>query len=388
MSRMKIDEGQGASNRTPRRINSNLVLNTVRRRQPISRVELARVSGLQPSTVSLIVEELLRSDWLFEGETVKGARGRRPRLLTMSEQKCVIAVDIHPRQTTLALTEISGRIAWQNVLSLPQDPRQAVNRLSTAIQAAIQAHPGRAIEGIGICLPGRTDPNAKDLIFAPNLRWPIVSLKAKIERASGLRVWMDNVANACALSEVWFSESARMQDLVVVEVSEGLGTGIFVNGAIARGKDGMAGEFGHIQMVEDGPQCNCGSRGCWETLASNNAAVRYYSESTGGHKHVTFSNLLRMATAQHDPMACAALQRMAENLGRGMRMVAAALAPAEIVVVGEITAAWHIIGNLVEAEMRKHPLAGTVRLRPAYDGASARLRSAVALVFAETFTQS
>ncbi len=387
MTRMRVDEGQGASNRTPRRINSNLVLNTVRRHQPISRIDLSRASGLQPSTVSLIVEELLRSDWLLEGEAVKGARGRRPRLLTMSQQKCVIAIDIHPRQTTLALTEISGRIAWQSVLSLPQDTTQAINRLTEAIQSAIHIHAGRIIEGIGICLPGRTDPNAKDLIFAPNLRWPIVSLKAKIERASGLRVQMDNVANACALSEVWFSESAHMQDLVVVEVSEGLGTGIFVNGAIARGKDGMAGEFGHIQMIDDGPKCNCGNFGCWETLASNNAAVRYYSESHGSQKHVTFSNILRLALAQ-DPTASAALKCMAENLGRGMRMVAAALAPAEIVVVGEITAAWHEIGQIVEAEMRKHPLARAVRLRPAYDGASARLRSAVALVFAETFPQS
>jgi len=387
MRRMRVDEGQGASNRMPRRINSNLVLNTVRRRQPISRVELSRASGLQPSTVSLIVEELLHADWLLEGEAVKGARGRRPRLLTMSEQKCVIAVDIHPRQTTLALTEISGRIAWQSVLSLPQDPRQAINRLTAAVQSAIKIHAGRTIEGIGICLPGRTDPNAKHLIFAPNLRWPIVSLKAKIERASGLPVHMDNVANACALSEVWFSESTRMEDLVVVEVSEGIGTGIFVNGAIARGKDGMAGEFGHIQMVEDGPKCNCGNNGCWETLASNNAAVRFYGESPGAQKQAVFSNILRLAVAQ-DPAATCALKRMAENLGRGMRMVAAALAPAEIVVVGEITAAWHQIGYIVEAEMRKHPLARAVRLRPAYDGASARLRSAVALVFAETFPPS
>lgn len=384
MRRLGIENGHGASNKTPRHINSNLVLSTVRRRQPISRVDLARVSGLQPSTVSLIVEELLRSKWLLEGEGVKGARGRRPRLLTMSRQKCVVAVDIHPRQTTLALTDASGQIVWQNVLSLPQDPQQAVSRLSVAIQSAIKAHSDRIIEGIGICLPGRTDPNAKDLIFAPNLRWQIVSLKAKIESVTGLRVEMDNVANACALSEVWFSENDRMEDLVVVEVSEGLGTGIFVNGAIARGKGGMAGEFGHIQMIEDGPECNCGNRGCWETVASNNAAVRYYVNSPGAQKNVTFSKVLRLALAG-DKAAAAALKRMAENLGRGMRMVAAALSPAEIVVVGEITEAWHEIGKIVETEMRQHSLARSVRLRPAYDGASARLRSAVALVFAESF---
>jgi predicted NBD/HSP70 family sugar kinase len=72
---------------------------------------------------------------------------------------------------------------------------------------------------------------------------------------------------------------------------------IFVNGAIARDKDGMADEFGHIQMVDDGPKCNCGNRDCWETLASNSAAVRYYSESPGAQK-VTFSKLLRLALVQ------------------------------------------------------------------------------------------
>ena len=80
-------------------------------------------------------------------------------------------------------------------------------------RARIHTHVGRIIEGIGVCLPGRTGPNAKDLIFifAPNLRWPIVSLKAKIERASGLRVRMDNVANACALSEVWSKGVSRQK---------------------------------------------------------------------------------------------------------------------------------------------------------------------------------
>lgn len=386
MNAMRLNDGRGASNRVPRRINSNLVLNTVRRREPISRADLARVSGLLPNTVSLIVEELLNDGWLAEGGVVKGARGRRPRLLAMSKQKCVIAVDIHPRQTTLAVTEISGHIAWQEVLRLAKDPGKAIDQLTSAIQQAIQAHPQLKIEGIGVCLPGRTDPNAKDLVFAPNLCWPAVSLKARIEGATGLRVVMDNVANACALSEVWFSESSRAQDLVVVEVSEGLGTGLYVNGTIARGKGGMAGEFGHIQMVDDGPKCNCGGHGCWETIASDRAAARFYNETAGAKKHATFSTVLRLAL-DGDPAASEALQRMAENLGRGMRMIAAALAPEEIVVVGDITGAWHRIGALVESELRQHPLARTVRLRPTYDGGAARLRSAVALVFAQTFGQ-
>jgi predicted NBD/HSP70 family sugar kinase len=378
---------QPASNRTPRLINSSLVLKTIRRLQPISRVDLARASGLQPSTVSLIVEELLGGHWLLEGDAVHADRGRRPRHLTLAQNRCVLSVDIHPRQTSVAIADITGKILWQTVCPLDEDPAKALATLIQVLRTAIKAHPDKHMEGIGICLPGRTDVAATELVFAPNLHWPVVSLKAEIQQATGLRVEMDNVANACALSEVWFADTDDEHDLVVVEVSEGLGTGIFVNGAIARGKGGMAGEFGHIQMAKDGPLCSCGNVGCWETLASNRAAIRFYNQSPGAKKSMTFSRLLRLALAE-DPLALAALLRMATNLGHGLRMVAAALAPEEVVIVGEITAAWHRIGPTLEAEMRKHSLAKTTRLRPAYDGGAARLRSAVALVLSKSHTSA
>ena len=371
-----------ASNRTPRHINSKVVLNLIRRLQPISRADLARRSGLRASTISLIVEELIASHWVLEGEVANSSRGRKPMLLSLNNQRCVIALDIHPSQTTVAVADIGGRIVAQNVVSLAAQPSRAIGAMTKAIRQVMEMHPDRKFEGIGICLPGRTDAGARSLIFAPNLRWPVIQLKSRIERDTGLPVRMDNVANACALGEVWFGDSDGRHDLVVVEVSEGLGCGILVNKEIARGERGMAGEFGHIQMGEDGPLCNCGNHGCWETLASNRAAIRFYEEISGNKRQVTFSGLLRLANAQ-DQAAIAAMDRVAENLGRGMRMIAAALAPTEIIVVGEITSAWHMIGPKVELSLRKSSLAGSIRVRPAYDGASARLRSAVALVLTD-----
>jgi predicted NBD/HSP70 family sugar kinase len=373
---------QVASNRTPRHINSKVVLNIIRRHQPISRADLARSSGLQASTISLIVEDLIASRWVLEGEVANSSRGRKPMLLSLNDQRCVIALDIHPSQTTVAVTDLGGRIVAQSVVSLPEEPGMAIGTMTRAIRQMISAHPDRTFEGVGICLPGRTDAGARDLIFAPNLRWPVVNLKARMERDTGLPIAMDNVANACALSEVWFGDSDGSHDLVVVEVSEGLGAGIFVNQGIARGQHGMAGEFGHIQMAEDGPLCNCGNRGCWETLASNPAAVRFYEEIEGHQRQMTFSRLLRLANSK-DTRALAALERMAVNLGRGMRMIVAALAPTEIIVVGEITSAWHVVGPAVEKAMMQSPLGRNTRVRPTYDGASARLRSAVALVLAQ-----
>ena len=377
--RFTFTRRQSASNKTPREINRNLVFNLIRTRQPLSRADLARVSGLQRSTVSLIVEDLIRERWILEGSTGRLPRGRRPTFLELNQQRAVIALDIHPAQTTVAVTDLGGKIVAQNVVVLPDDPKNAIQPIVAAIRKLIAAHAERSFDGIGICLPGRADPQLEQAIFAPNLKWPISSIKSRIQKATGLRVEMDNVANACALSEVWFGDSDGIHDLVVVNVSEGIGTGIFANGRLLRGANGMAGEFGHVQMDAQGPQCGCGSRGCWETIASNRAGLRYYQEISGGAEPPSFAALLRMAQAA-DASGIKALEKMASSLGRGLRMITSALAPSEIIIVGDITNAWYMFGPLVEAELKKNALSSVPRLRPSFEGNTARLRSAVALV--------
>jgi len=386
MQQFSFNAAQTASNKTPRKINRNLVFNLIRTQQPISRADLARACGLRRSTISLIVEDLIKSGWIVEGSLGQLPRGRRPTFLELNSRRAIIALDIHPAQTTIAVADLAGKIIAQQVIVVPEEANKALTTIVAAIRKILAAHKDRSFDGIGICLPGRTDPHLEKLIFAPNLKWPVLSLKAKMERATGLRVEMDNVANACVLSEVWFGSSDGLHDLVVVNVSEGIGTGIFANGRLLRGESGMAGEFGHVQLQADGPLCACGNYGCWEVLASNRAAVRYYGEiaSNGAASNPlpTFEQLLKLGQ-NGDPAACAALKRMAKQLGAGIRMITAALAPREIIVVGDITTAWHLFGSIVLDEMKNHSLSRVPILRPAYDGNAARLRSAVALVFSE-----
>jgi predicted NBD/HSP70 family sugar kinase len=381
-----------ASNKIPRQINRNLIFNQIRTRQPISRADLARSSGLQRSTVSLIVEELLADRWIVEGSMGRLPRGRRPTFLNVNSQRGVLALDIHPSQTTLAVMDLGGTIISQTLISLPEDPQKVIATIVSAIEQTIAANSDRSFDGIGISLPGRLDltPSKSGSgrlrtskpIFAPNIRWPISDIKSRIEQATGLTVVADNVANACALSEVWFGDSDGMHDLVVVNVSEGLGTGIFANGRILRGEGGSAGEFGHVQMDPNGLPCACGSRGCWETLGANPAGMRYYSEAAN-KPSPPFEDLLKLAEAE-DPAGKKAIDRMCAALGRGMHMIASALAPSEIVVVGDITTLWHCAGPLIEAEMLRIPLVTVPRLRPTHEGNKARLRSAVALVMHDT----
>jgi predicted NBD/HSP70 family sugar kinase len=242
----------------------------------------------------------------------------------------------------------------------------------------LRSHSNRTFEGIGINLPGRFDPNFEKSIFAPNIEWPIGQLKSRVERGTGLPVVVDNVANACALSEMWFGYSDTMHDLVVVNVSEGIGTGIFANGRLLRGQAGVAGEFGHVQLDPNGARCGCGGRGCWETIASNRAGLRYYAEIS--NKPVPSFDALIQLAKENDAAAKQALTMMCKGLGRGMHMIALALAPGEIVVVGDITNDWDLAGAVIEAEMRRFPLVRAPSIRPAREGINARLRSAVALI--------
>jgi predicted NBD/HSP70 family sugar kinase len=377
--RFTFTRKQSASNKTPREINRNLVFNLVRTHQPLSRADLARVSGLQRSTVSLIVEQLIGDRWILEGSVGRLPRGRRPTFLELNQQRAVIALDIHPGQTTVAVTDLGGKIVAQNVVVLPEDPKKAIQPIIAAIRKLIAAHANKSFDGIGICLPGRADPMREELIFAPNLKWPVSSIKSRIQRATGLPVEMDNVANACALSEVWFGDSDGVQDLVVVNVSEGIGTGIFANGRLLRGANGMAGEFGHVQMDLHGLVCGCGSSGCWETVASNRAGLRYYQEMSGAATAPSFAALLKMAESR-DANSIKALKKMASYLGRGLRMISSALAPSEIVIVGDITTVWRLFGPILEAELKHNTLSSAPKLRPSFEGNTARLRSAVALV--------
>jgi predicted NBD/HSP70 family sugar kinase len=375
---------QSASRRTPRNINRSLIFNLIRARQPISRAELSRRTGLQRSTVSIIVEELIGKRWIVEGEIGQLPRGRRPTMIQLNDQRGVLALDIHPSEVTIAVADLSGKFSSQNVFLLPSDPTRAITAVLAGIRKVITANRAMQFDGVGICLPGRTDPDLQRFIFAPRLRWPIAELKSRIHRATGLHVEMDNVANACVLAEVWFGDSDGAHDLVVINVSEGIGTGIFANGKILRGDHGMAGEFGHVQLFPD-PNilCECGNHGCWETLASNTAALRYFREASAQEeKDPTFSRLLKLALSG-DKAATGALTKMASYLGQGIRMVISGLDPKEVVIVGDVTSAWHLLEPIIDSEIKRNSLTKPPLLRPTNHGNGARLRGAVALILSK-----
>ena len=383
---LDLQRTQAASSEVVREINRRIVLNLIRTRQPISRADLARLSGLQRSTISLIVEELVEDRWVLEGPTGRLPRGRRPTFLRLCEDRVIIGVDIRPSQTSVALADVNGTFSSHEAMETSSDPETGVAELIRRIQAIVRTCKGKTIEGIGISLPGRFNHSSDRLVFAPNLKWKDFDIRNPIVKATGLEVELENAANACVLANVWFDRGEFCRNLVVVTVSEGIGTGILINGQLARGLSGMAGEFGHVPIDREGPVCGCGSRGCWEVFASNRAALRFYQPDSKATTGLKFPDLLRLAD-QGDLRAAKALDTMAHYLGRGMRMIVAGLAPERIVVVGDLTRSWHRFGPIIEAEVNDQVLPGGCAplLVPAHEDGMARLRGTVALVLQKHF---
>lgn len=371
---------QLASSEIARDINRDVVLELIRARQPISRADLARLSGLQRSTISLIVEELLEEAWIKEGAVARRPRGRRPTLLNLNDDLAMVVCDIRPMQAVVAVVDLNGRFLAREALPVLSDPAKAIAQMIERMKRLQQKYARKSFEGIGVSLPGRVDPVSQALIFAPNLKWPNFDIKKAIERGMGLKVEMDNAANACLLSELWFGHMDGVRNAVLVTISEGIGTGILANGQLVLGNSGMAGEFGHVPMDPNGPKCACGTCGCWETLASSTAALRYYAELSRDARGLTMHDLIRRAE-EGDLHAHQAIEKQAHWIGRGLRAVLAAFSPEVILIAGDVTSAWSRVAPIVQEELATLVLAGAApRLVAVEESEVARLRGAAALV--------
>lgn len=398
MRKIDLNNFQVATSETARDINCRILLNLVRKHQPISRADLTRCSGLQRSTVSVLTEKLIAEQWLKVGELGELPRGRKPTYLHLNgDRGAIIGINVQPLVTDMALANLDGRFLAQESLPTPAKPEDFVREVTQRVRAWMKAHREMAYEGIGVGLPGRVDLKTQRFVFAPNLMWHLEDLKPRLEQATGLPVDMENAANACALSEFWFGAHAEgVSNLVAVTVSEGIGVGLILNGQLVRGPSGLAGEFGHVALNEEGPRCGCGNHGCWEVYASNSAALRQFNElkvsvhnrnpdSPAPPPVTVFADFLALAE-KGDKEAVATLERMAHYIGRGIAMLVTGLTPEVIVVVGEVTRAWDRIQPIITEVVKQRCLThATTRISASGPARLPRLRGIVALVLQKHF---
>jgi N-acetylglucosamine repressor len=384
---------------TPREINRKIVLNLVREHQPISRAELARRMDVARGALTTLVEELVENGVICEGDTANTPRGRKPTMLYVrTHDRFVVAVDVRFRRTSVMLSNFDGTELALETFNTPTDPAALLAELAPRIRRLMRTHGIAECEGIGLVVPGMVDRRSGRILNSPPLGWRNVDIRDALAEATGLRVFIENSAIACALAHMWLrpSDGNANDNFVYLAVSDGVGAGVVVDGEVLRGYGETAGEFGHVPLSLDGPACLCGLRGCWEAYTSNVATrARYLGLEASMPENreelretgFTMGDLIQKARAG-DPKAKEALQETGYYLGIGLGSVITAFSPARIIIGGEITQAWDLIGDIVQQEARRRTLTDFAAKTPVVpaDGAEfPRLLGATALLVARHF---
>ena len=397
--RINLATFQIARQGTSRQINRQIALNLVREKQPLSRADLARLLGMRRGPVSRIVGELIESGFLFEGakgESPKG--GRKPTYLYIETRKrCALAVDITASHTSVLMTDLLGHPLTE-VEEYPTTPEPGafVKDLSKRIGRILTTNREMGeCAGVGIVVAGMVDRNGTRLLYAPTLEWRNVDLVTPLGAASGLPVVIENDVKACILAQVWAVTRDRPVEgpIVFVEVADGVGVGIAIDGKLLRGSNNIAGEFGHVPLNMYGPLCACRQRGCWESYVSTRAITARYLGTdpswtgTADPPGPTVSEIVKRARAG-EGRALDTLRETAYYVGRGFATIVKTIDPGRIYASGEITEAWDLISSTVREAMREQSLireADETEIHIVPLGEYPRLRGAAALVSSPAF---
>jgi len=391
MRRIDLKKVQTARLTTIRDINRQIVLNYVREREPISRAEIARESALQRSTVSAIIDDLQNEGLVEEIGEGESTGGRPPTMLRLRTAGAIaIGVAVTPSVTTIATSDLAGRVLDQKAFPTDPDPEQTFIRVIDCIREFL-GHNNVSIESIGVSLPGLVDPATGNVIYVPYFKWRDLPVAKMISAATGLPVTIDNDANAVALAELWFGrpEVSDARDFILVLVAEGVGTGIVFDGQVYRGERGAAGEFGHMIVGTQAPvPCSCGNRDCWEAFSSERSALARYRKVSGQQNSadVTFKQLVDRALAGESD-ANSALVDTALCLGIGISNLVVGFSPEAVVVGGEIARAWSLVEDALRETIEHSVRRGlpSARILPSTLGKDPTLMGALSLVLASKF---
>jgi glucokinase-like ROK family protein len=249
--------------------NSRLVLSTIYRLGEISRVEVARQTGLTRTTVSEVVGRFIQEGLVVEAGVSPSRGGKRAILLRVDDDaRHLVGIDLANSAFRGAVVNLRGKVVQR--VSLPirdRDGEAALGLAFTLIDQLLQLT-DRPILGIGVGTPGLMDPVQRVVRYAANLDWYDLPLGDLLEERYQLPIYIANDSQVAALAEFTFGQHAQVSNLVVIKAGRGVSAGIVLNGELFYGDHHSAGEIGHIRMVPGGERCRCGNTGCLETLVS------------------------------------------------------------------------------------------------------------------------
>ncbi len=327
---------------------------------PISRAYLTEISGLNKSTVGSLLAQL--QTWGLVQETgVANQRPGRPGVLIDINPDAgrVIGVEIAVGSISVILADVKANVVWRRGADKTPDglplaeasPARVLKLAEHMVQEAIGEAKScdRRLFGIGVSIPGLVDHHTGAVLYTPNLGWRNLPLHSKWKDRFHVPIVVENDANASALGEQMLGVARQVNNFVYLSSGVGLGGGLVIDGKVYGGVGGFAGEIGHMTLEPEGPRCNCGYRGCWETLVGPRAILdRVRQAASEGHAPILLAlshgrvqdielEQVLVAAGQGEPAVLSALDEVGRYLGIGIANLINAFNPRMVVLGGVLS---------------------------------------------------
>lgn len=393
MSRLKHATSNAAKIRSE---NQRILLLTLQRHQPISRVRLARRTGLSTPTVTNLIAPLAQAGIVSEVGTdliaVTAGAGRPPLALALvPDSRYALGVHIGVRKAQVALGRLDANLI--DMCSVPhptgESAEQVIAHLGAVAADLVERH-GLSLDsgqilGVGVGASGLVERETGVNIWAPGLNWRNVPIEHILAERLKLPVVVENNVRCMALAEAIFGSGQGRRVLAFIYARIGVGAGLVVDGEIYRGARHAAGEIGHWTVLPTGgARCRCGNHGCLETLISEAVLVaegRRLAPDLLADATDPLEALFAAARTGHDPLRQMLAER-AEYLGIALANLINVLNPELILLGGLLHQGYDLLQPTVEAVMRQRSFTGTGTpedLRPASFGDEAGAVGAVTL---------
>jgi predicted NBD/HSP70 family sugar kinase len=385
-----------------RDFNQQVVLEIIRGTRGVSRTELAHETGLTAQTISNIVRRLLDEGLVLETGKKSPARGGKPKvnLEINPDASYALGAQIDRDEIALVLLNLGGQPVRRIRHAMPasQTPEEVVRLLAKSAEELIQdaGGVGHKMLGLGVASPGPLDPENGVLYEPPGFKnWEEVPIKQMLQEHTGFPVLVDNDAMAAAVGERWVGKARGTDNFAFVYSGWGLGAGLFLEGHIYRGATGTAGEFGHTPLDLNGPECECGNRGCLVRYCSPREIILAVERKLRGgessplvpvqHKNLDRLDLaaIRAAALAGDPVAAEELAASGRMLGRAVVGMVNLLDLQMVVLGGKaLGEAAYIYRREVEEALRKilYPKRREVRVELSSAGEDAGAVGAASVV--------